>query len=387
MTNRRLVVTGLVLLSVSLSARPALSARKGKKAKAKAPPAAAKPAGAQLGKPAPAFTLTDHRGRKVGLGDHKGKIIVLEWINPACPVSLRHHTSRNMETLAEKYARKGVVWLAINSTKSWDTARNKAWATKQKLPYPMLDDQPGDVGRLYGAKTTPDMRIIDKKGVLAYVGAIDDDSKGKSDSPTNHVAAALDELLAGKKVSVSRTRPYGCSVKYAPAAPKTPPFTLTDHQGKKVRLADYRGKIVVLEWINPDCPYSRRHYDNGGMKSLATKYAPKGVVWLAINSTHYWTNEKNKGWVDKHALPYPILNDQSGDVGRAYGAKTTPDMRIIDATGALAYSGAIDDPKGGGPKPVNYVAKALDELLAGKKVSVPQSKPYGCTVKYAKKAK
>ena len=123
------------------------------------------------------------------------------------------------------------------------------------------------------------------------------------------------------------------------------------------------------------------------METLAEKYAPKGVVWLAINTTHYWTTEKNKEWAGKQNLPYPILNDQPGDVGRLYEAKTTPDMRIIDAKGALVYSGAIDNPRAKGDQKVNYVAKALDELLAGKKVSTAKTKPYGCSVKYAKKPK
>jgi peroxiredoxin len=352
----------------------------------KAPPP--KPTVATVGKPAPDFTLTDHAGKPCRLGELKGKIVVLEWLNPDCPFSRRHYTKPTMKALAEKYAPEGVVWLAVNTTHYWTTAKNAEWVKKNKLPYRVLNDQSGDVGRLYGAKTTPDMRIIDAKGVLVYAGGIDDDPRGKKDAPTNHVDRALAELTAGKKVSAPKTRSYGCSVKYAKPVPKAPDFTLSDHAGKKHRLSDYRGKIVVLEWINPDCPISRRHYTTPTMKTLAEKYGPKGVVWLAINTTHYWTPAKNKAWIDKYSLPYPILDDSAGTVGRLYGAKTTPDMRIIDKAGRLAYSGGIDDdPRGKAAKPTNYVAKALDEMLAGKKVATPQTRPYGCSVKYAKKTK
>lgn len=387
MTRRMLslLTAGALVLAVLSASEAPAPAKEAAKAPAAKKPAPAKPTVAALGKPAPPFALADENGKKVSLSGYAGKVVVLEWINPGCPFSRRHYTTPTMKTLATKYAGKGVVWLTINSTKTSNAAKNKNWVTRNKLPYPILDDSAGDVGRLYDAKTTPDMRIIDAKGKLVYSGAIDDDPRGKKASPVNHVAAALEEILAGKKVSTPKTKPYGCSVKYAPAAPPAPPFALTDQNGKKVSLADYAGKIVVLEWVNPDCPFSKRQYTNGTVKGLATKYAPKGVVWLAINTTHYWTNEKNKAWVEQNDLPYPILNDQSGAVGRAYGAKTTPDMRIIDAAGKVVYSGAInDDPRGKKEKPVNHVAAALDELLAGKKVSTAKTKPYGCSVKYAK---
>ncbi len=165
-----------------------------------------------------------------------------------------------------------------------------------------------------------------------------------------------------------------------------PAFTLTDQDGKSVSLADHAGKIVVLEWINPDCPFSRRHQERGTMKALAARYAPRGVIWLAVNSTHYWTADKNKQWAQKNTLPYPLLTDSPGTVGKAYDAKTTPDMRVIDPKGAIAYMGAIDDDPGGKKdSPTNYVAQALDELLAGKDVSTPRTRSYGCSVKYPPK--
>lgn len=164
-----------------------------------------------------------------------------------------------------------------------------------------------------------------------------------------------------------------------------PTFTLEDQSGKKVSLADFAGKIVVLEWVNPDCPFVQRHYKAKTMITLAEKYRPKGVIWLAINTTRYMNKDTNKQWVAQHRLPYPILDDHLGHVGKLYGAKTTPHMFIIDQLGKLVYAGAIDDDPGGikGKEAVNYVERALEELLAGKPVSQPQTKPYGCTVKYA----
>ncbi len=333
------------------------------------------------------FTLTDQDGKKVALADCAGKIVVLEWMNPQCPVWMRHFKAQTMLKLAGTYKPKDVVWLAVNSTKSWDEAKNKAFRDKNKLPYPILVDQGGEVGRLFGAKTTPHMFILDKKHNLAYGGAIDDDPRGKKGAEaTNHVAKALDELLAGKTVSTPKTKAYGCGVKYG-KAPKPAKskynFTLSDQDGKKVALADCAGKIVVLEWMNSECPVWMRHFKAQTMLKLAGTYKPRGVVWFAVNSTKSWDEAKNKAYHDKNKLPYPILVDQSGKVGKLFGAKTTPHMFILDKKHNLAYGGAIDNGKKGDAA-TNYVAKALDELLAGKTVSTPKTRAYGCSVKYAK---
>ena len=165
---------------------------------------------------APAFTLEDVDGKKVSLSDFADKIVVLEWMNPGCPIWARHHKAGTFRTLAEKYKDKGVVWLAINSTNSADKEKNKNFAETEKVPYPILDDHEGTVGKAYGAKTSPHMFVIDKHGRLAYQGAIDDDPAGEKENPLNYVDQALTELLAGKAVSVPKTEPYGCSVKYAP---------------------------------------------------------------------------------------------------------------------------------------------------------------------------
>lgn len=167
------------------------------------------------------------------------------------------------------------------------------------------------------------------------------------------------------------------------------PFALQTFDGKTVNLADYKGKTVVLEWLNFECPFVKHHYEKAStMIDLANKYKDRNVVWLAINSTSHTTGAPNKAFSAKHKLPYPLLDDRSGKVGRAYGAKTTPHMFVITPTGSIAYEGAIDNsPLGNTPagqEPVNYVEKALTELLAGRELSTPNTTPYGCSVKYPK---
>ena len=168
---------------------------------------------------------------------------------------------------------------------------------------------------------------------------------------------------------------------------RAPSFELSSFDGKTVSLSDYRGKIVVLEWMNFECPFSRYHYETKNtMVELANKYKDKNVVWLTVNSTSHTTPEPNKTFAKRHGLPYLILDDRSGKVGWAYGAETTPHMYIINPRGNIVYEGAIDDSPLGQKKEgvVNYVDNALAELITGKAVSTPKTKPYGCTVKYAR---
>lgn len=172
-----------------------------------------------------------------------------------------------------------------------------------------------------------------------------------------------------------------------------PQFTLTDLSGKQVNLADYKGTIVVLEWTNPACPYVVGHYANGHMPELQKKYTTMGAVWLTVNST----NPENSGaksneeytqiYSEWKSSATANLRDASGEVGKSYGAKTTPHMFIIDKEGKLAYSGAIDDDRstnGGANAQVNYIDKAMEELVTFNKPtpSISETKPYGCSVKY-----
>lgn len=174
-----------------------------------------------------------------------------------------------------------------------------------------------------------------------------------------------------------------------PAAGKTAPaFMLNSFDGKAISLSDYKGKIVVLEWLNPEDPYVRYHYEKvKTMIELANKYKAANVVWLAVNSTKHLTAKTDKEFADKHNLPYPILSDSSGVVGRAYGAKTTPHIFIIDTGGNIAYDGGIDNAPLGKPPAgealINYVDKALTELISRRTVITTKTKPYGGSVKYA----
>jgi hypothetical protein len=183
----------------------------------------------------------------------------------------------------------------------------------------------------------------------------------------------------------------GAAFANAPAGQSAPDFTVTHLSGKPVSLADYQGKTVVLEWHNFGCPFVQKHYRSGNMQALQKKYAGD-VVWLAVNSTtrtasDYTEPAKLAGQLrDFGAAPAKYLMDDPGAMGQAYGAKTTPHMFIIDPSGKVVYNGAIDDKRSTSLEDVktakNYVVAALDELKAGKPVSVSTTTPYGCSVKY-----
>jgi len=178
---------------------------------------------------------------------------------------------------------------------------------------------------------------------------------------------------------------------YANGKPvKAPDFKLKNHDGKEVKLADYKGKIIVLEWFNQECPFVKYHYEKKStMKELAAGYKDKKVIWLAIDSTNHQKTEKNRKYAERHKILHPILDDRSGKVGKAYKATNTPHIFIINTDGKIAYNGAIDNtPLGKVPKDkesINYVDEALKELISGKTVSIAKTKPYGCSVKYNKK--
>jgi len=177
---------------------------------------------AEIGKPAPDFTATDINGKTVKLSDYKGKIVVLESYNLGCPFCANHFTTGAMQALQKDATDKGVVWLLVNSVNpshpnhlTTDAAK-KQYADEKMAATAWLDDSSGTVGHAYDMKTTPDMFIINKDGILVYQGAIDDTPTPDHDPKTakNYVRQALDELWAGKPVSVSETKSYGCSVKY-----------------------------------------------------------------------------------------------------------------------------------------------------------------------------
>jgi hypothetical protein len=172
-----------------------------------------------------------------------------------------------------------------------------------------------------------------------------------------------------------------------------PDFTLTDIDGHAHRLSDYRGRTVVLEWNNPDCPIVHKHYESGNIPGIQKTATSSGVVWLLINSGAPgkegadYTADQIKAWLKRYgSVPTAYLRDPDGTVGHLYRAKTTPHLFIITADGRLAYDGAIDSIASTDPSDIplaeNYVKEALSEIAAGQPVAKPTSRPYGCTVKY-----
>ncbi len=172
---------------------------------------------AEVGKPAPDFVLKDLDGNEHKLSDLKGKIVVLEWTNHECPYVVRHESrAKTMQNTAQKFADSGVVWLAVNSSHFAEQKADqlRKWIKDNEINYPILLDAEGKVGRMYQAKTTPHMFVIDRMGVLVYAGAIDDDPQGQKDTPRNFVEEAVQSLLNNSTVAVATTKPYGCNVKY-----------------------------------------------------------------------------------------------------------------------------------------------------------------------------
>lgn len=180
--------------------------------------------------------------------------------------------------------------------------------------------------------------------------------------------------------------------KEAAIGKKAPVFSLLDLEGKKRAPADYKGKFVVLEWTNYGCPFVKKHYEAGNMQALQKEVLARGAVWLTIASSakgkqgHMTAQEWVSAAKEQGSAGTAILPDPDGKAGRLYGAMTTPHLYIVDPAGVLIYKGAIDNKptadRADIPGAVNYVKKALDEALAGKPVSEPSTKPYGCSVKY-----
>ncbi|EJE53574.1 Peroxiredoxin [Acidovorax sp. CF316] len=171
-----------------------------------------------------------------------------------------------------------------------------------------------------------------------------------------------------------------------------PDITLKDTTGKTVRLSDFKGKHVVLEWTNPGCPFVRKHYDSGNMPATQKDAAGKDVVWLAVNSTEkasgdYLEPARLTSWLkERQSAPTAILMDEEGTAGRAYGARTTPHMYIVNPQGQLIYAGGIDSIPSSKvddiQRATNYVKTGLAEALAGKPLTASTTRPYGCSIKY-----
>ena len=204
------------------------------------------------------------------------------------------------------------------------------------------------------------------------------------------VAVPFFRLLLSAALLVSASSTALAAATLGQAAPA---FSAMDTAGKPVSLSDFRGKTVVLEWVNPGCPYVRKHYGAANMQATQKAAVDKGVVWLAINSTatdatDYLAPDKMGAWMmEQKAAATATLMDADGKLGRSYGARTTPHLYVIDTQGKLVYAGAIDSKPTARAADIasatNHVKQALGEVLAGKSVSVPATQPYGCTIKYS----
>jgi peroxiredoxin len=201
----------------------------------------------------------------------------------------------------------------------------------------------------------------------------------------------FNRLVFVAAAAISLTAASAATAAVEPGQP-APPFSLNDLNGKPVSLAQFKGKTVVMEWNNPNCPYVKKHYVSGNMPGLQKQPGAKDVVWLMVNSTNakhaeYMDSDALKRWLAEHkAQPAAYLTDADGAVGKAYGAKTTPHMFIIDPAGKVVYNGAIDDKRGTNPDEIksanNFVKVALADLAQGKQPAATMNQPYGCSVKY-----
>src|SRR5688572_18481143 len=206
------------------------------------------------------------------------------------------------------------------------------------------------------------------------------------------VLGAVVWTVAAKVAEANRTESVANALKEPAVGSPAPAFTLTDTRGKQHNLADFKGKHVVLEWVNFGCPFVKKHYGSGNMQATQKKAVDKGAVWLSVCSSaegkqgHMAAADWNEEIADRKMASTAVLIDESGAVGKTYGAKTTPHMYIINPDGVLIYKGAIDDKpstnKDDIPGARNYVLAALDESMAGKPVSTASTQSYGCSVKY-----
>ncbi|GGX73262.1 redoxin domain-containing protein [Pseudoduganella dura] len=202
----------------------------------------------------------------------------------------------------------------------------------------------------------------------------------------------MKKMTAAAAILVAGLVTTGIAAAQATVGQPAPAFTGVDTAGKPVSLDSYKGKYVVLEWVNPDCPFVKKHYDSGNMPATQKHAAAKDVVWLSVSTSGNATNDPKvasslNSWTkEKNATPTALVLDD-GKIGHAYGAKTTPHMYLIDPAGKIVYAGAIDSKPSSNAADIagstNYVIQAIDEVKAGKAVSKPITQPYGCSVKYA----
>jgi len=231
---------------------------------------------------------------------------------------------------------------------------------------------------------------------LLVTGCKSDDGGGTGDDEASAVQAEQEErdeesseseqgAAAETEESGNESGERAESPEKATVGEPAPDFTRTDATGEEHSLADYRGQVVVLEWTSTECPYVKRHYEEETFEETLDEFGggETEVQWLAIDSSNFAKPEASKKWKKKYDVDYPFLMDPSGEVGKNYGAKTTPHMYVIDEEGTLRYNGAIDDDDSGEKdSPTNYVTKAVQALKNDEEVDPSKTEPYGCSVKY-----
>lgn len=365
-----------------------------------APPAAS----AKEGQAKPEFQLRDTSGAVHRLSAYRGKWVVLEWVDFSCPTvqAMYQAPGRKMQRLQQTYRAKGVVWLAVHSTGAGQAghmtaAQAKAAAGRQGAqPNAFLLDPTGAVGKAFGVRVAPEARVLNPKGDIAYAGGVERVVNGA-------VVRCLDTVLTaatgGKPIPYVSQPAVGCPVRYAstgPAAtgPKAPNFALRDSRGVTRRLSDYRGKWVILEWVNYDCPYVKKHYHSShrNMQRLQAQAARHGIVWFTICSSapgkqgHFTPAQVNARMRQLGAVPAAYLLDPTGAVGHSFRAQRTPGIRIISPQGTVEYSGGADSIVSSRasdvPKAKNHIAAALADIVARRPIRTRSTRAYGCSVKY-----
>ena len=244
-------------------------------------------------------------------------------------------------------------------------ARMSAWSAGMSYPPETMARAPSASIAVAPTRMRPSLML---NGICA---------EATGSAPADNTGSTICFSLASSVASIASAAPA--------IGQPVPSFRATDVAGKPVSLADFKGKYVVLEWNNPGCPFVVRHGKEQTMKNLADQYKGKDVVWLGVITGEGAKADEAKKWSETASLSYPILMDAETKVAKSYGAKATPHMFVIDKSGKLAYSGAIDNDPEGQKAPgerTNYVAKAIDALLTGQTVATPETNAYGCGVKY-----
>lgn len=218
-------------------------------------------------------------------------------------------------------------------------------------------------------------------------------SQGSDSAHEAGPAETADETAQGPDVDAPTSRATTPKIKAPGVGDRAPYFSLPDEDGTQVSLTELKGKIVVLQWFNPECVYTRHAHMGGNLGRIAARWEEKGVVWLTINSAgpgqEGYGVDYNIIWKPKYGIDNAMLFDETGEVGHLYAAKRTPECFVIDKQGTIVYHGAADNkPQSslleGHDKEIHYVDAALSDLEAGRKVAIPETRPYGCSIRYAK---